>query len=103
MSHFNKPATHRAKKHPNKLAVAHANWSLIPRDLKAARVQIMAWVRAENVPKNECERLESADPNDSRHNFHVVYAVNYALEMAGAISARVYAPHEIARISEKAL
>jgi hypothetical protein len=63
----------------------------------------MNWVRAESTPKNECERLKSADPNDPKHNFHVVYAVNFALEMAGAIPGRRYAPHENGRISEKAL
>jgi hypothetical protein len=102
VSQPNKPATHQAKKHPHNLSVAHAG-SPIPRDLKAARLQIMSWVRAESIPKNECERLKSADPNDPKHNFHVVYAVNYALEMAGAIPRILYAPHENGRISEKAL
>ncbi len=63
----------------------------------------MSWVRAESIPKNECERLKSADPNDPKHNFHVVYAVNYALEMAGAIPGRRYAPHENGRISRKGI
>jgi hypothetical protein len=83
---------------------SHASVSPIPSwDLKAAKGQIMSWVRTEDIPKNEWERLKSADPNDPKHNLHAVYAVNYALKMAGAIPGKTYRAQESARISERAL
>jgi hypothetical protein len=103
VSQPNKPASKQAKTHSYSPSVSHEIVSPIPRDLKAARVRIMNWVRAEDIPKNECERLSTADPNDPKHNLRVVYAANYALEMAGAIPGRSYAAKESARISEKAL
>jgi hypothetical protein len=83
---------------------SHASVSPIPSwDLKAAKKQIMSWVKKEGIPNSEWERLESADPNDPSHNLHTVYAANYALKMAGANPARLYTPQENARISERAL
>jgi len=65
---------------------SHPCGSPIPSwDLETAKGQIMSWVRTEDIPKNEWERLKTPDPNDPEHNLHAVYAVNYALKIAGAI------------------
>jgi hypothetical protein len=72
-------------------------------DLEKAKEKILSWVRTEHIPKNEWERLKSGDPNDPEHNLHAVYAINYALKIAGAVPGRSYTAQQSERISEIAL
>ena len=97
-------ASDKAKPAPSKAETDQASApSTVPKDLAAARKQIMAWVAAEDKPKKERERLLDVNPDDREHNFRVAYAVNYALLKAGAKQEKDYTAAEFAKISEKAL